>query len=38
MPVFVLAYLLIYLFAVELDWLPVQGYAAREGFWPWLSH
>jgi peptide/nickel transport system permease protein len=39
MPVFVLAYLLIYLFAVDLDWLPVQGYTPlREGFWPWLSH
>ncbi len=25
-PVFVLGYLLIYLFAIELDWLPVQGY------------
>jgi peptide/nickel transport system permease protein len=32
-PVFVLAYLLIYLFAIELDWLPVQGYTPlREGF------
>lgn len=38
-PVFVLAYLLIYLFAIELDWLPVQGYTPiREGVWPWLSH
>ncbi len=38
-PVFVLAYLLIYLFSIELDWLPVQGYAPlREGVWPWLSH
>ncbi len=38
-PVFVLAYLLIYLFAIELDWLPVQGYTPfSEGFWPWLSH
>jgi len=25
-PVFVIGYLLIYIFAVELDWLPVQGY------------
>jgi peptide/nickel transport system permease protein len=25
-PVFVIAYLLIYLFAIELNWLPVQGY------------
>jgi peptide/nickel transport system permease protein len=38
-PVFVLAYFLIYLFAIELDWLPVQGYTPlRDGFWPWLSH
>jgi peptide/nickel transport system permease protein len=36
-PVFVLAYVLIYVFAIELDWLPVQGYVPiREGFWPWL--
>jgi peptide/nickel transport system permease protein len=36
-PVFVLAYLLIYVFAIQLDWLPVQGYVPiREGFWPWL--
>ena len=39
MPVFVVGYLLIYLFAVELRWLPVQGYAAlTEGLWPWLRH
>jgi peptide/nickel transport system permease protein len=39
MPVFVLAYVLIYVFAIDLDWLPVQGYAPlREGFWRWLSH
>src|SRR6516225_10195929 len=39
MPVFVVGYLLIYLFAVELRWLPVQGYAAlTEGPWPWLRH
>jgi peptide/nickel transport system permease protein len=38
-PVFVLAYLLIYLFAIDLDWLPVQGYTPLgEGLWPWLSH
>jgi peptide/nickel transport system permease protein len=38
-PVFVLAYLLIYLFSIELDWLPVQGYTPlREGLWPWLRH
>jgi len=39
MPVFVLAYLLIYAFAIDLDWLPVQGYTPlREGVWPWLRH
>lgn len=38
-PVFVLAYLLIYLFAIELDWLPVQGYTPlSEGLWAWLRH
>jgi peptide/nickel transport system permease protein len=38
-PVFVLAYALIYVFAIELDWLPVQGYTPlREGLWPWLRH
>ncbi len=26
LPAFVLAYLLILVFSVELDWLPVQGY------------
>ncbi len=25
-PVFVVGYLLVYVFALELDWLPVQGY------------
>ena len=39
MPVFVLAYLLIYAFAIDLDWLPVQGYTPlREGVGPWLRH
>ena len=39
LPVFVLAYILILVFAIQLDWLPVQGYARfSEGFWPWLSH
>jgi len=38
-PVFVIAYALILGFAVELDWLPVQGYAnLRDGFWEWLRH
>ena len=38
-PVFVLAYILILTFSIELDWLPVQGYRPiAEGFWPWLRH
>ena len=36
-PVFVLGYLLIFFFALELDWLPVQGFRSiREGFWVFL--
>jgi peptide/nickel transport system permease protein len=38
-PVFVLAYVLIYIFAVRNDWLPVQGFVALDhGLWPFLSH
>ena len=38
-PVFVVGYLLIYLLAIRLQWLPVQGYVPlRRGFWPWFSH
>jgi peptide/nickel transport system permease protein len=38
-PVFVVGYFLIYLFAIRLQWLPVEGYVPlREGVWPWLSH
>ncbi len=38
-PVFVLGYLLIYVFAIRLALLPVQGYAPlAAGVWPWLSH
>ena len=38
-PVFVMGYLLAYVFALELDWLPVQGYTQlREGVWPWLEN
>lgn len=38
-PVFVLAYLLIGLFSIRLEWLPVQGYRPlSDGVWPWLSH
>jgi peptide/nickel transport system permease protein len=38
-PVFVIAYGLILLFSVQLDWLPVQGYASiSEGFVPFIRH
>jgi peptide/nickel transport system permease protein len=39
-PVFVVGYILIYVFAITLGWLPVQGYTPiAEGFvWPWLRH
>jgi peptide/nickel transport system permease protein len=34
-PVFVAGYVLIYVFSVQLGWLPVQGYRPiAEGFWP----
>ena len=37
-PVFVLGYLFIFVFAVELRWLPVQGYKPiGDGFWPFLQ-
>ncbi len=36
-PVFVIGYLVIYLFALKLDWFPVQGYnRIGEGFGNWL--
>ncbi len=36
-PVFVVGYILIYIFAVTLDWLPVQGYQRiRDGVGGWL--
>src|SRR5215213_6696762 len=38
MPVFVLAYVLIYFFAVQWQLLPVQGYQPiREGLWPFVE-
>jgi len=38
-PVFVLAYILILTFSVQLDWLPVQGYRSlSDGVWQWLRH
>jgi peptide/nickel transport system permease protein len=37
-PTFVVAYLLIYLFSIGLDWLPVQGYKPLSaGFWPFAQ-
>ena len=39
LPVFVLAYILILVFSIQLDWLPVQGYRPiREGVWEWVRH
>ena len=38
-PVFVIGYLLAYLFALQLDWLPVQGFTSiSQGLWPFLRH
>ena len=38
-PVFVLAYLLIWLVSLQLGWLPVQGYARlSQGFFVFLKH
>ena len=38
-PVFVVGYLLIYLFSIQLGWLPVQGYIPiAEGVVSWLRH
>src|SRR3990170_2736197 len=38
-PVFVLAYILIYFVSLKLGLLPVQGYQRiAEGFWPFLRH
>ena len=38
-PVFVVGYLLAYIFALELEWLPVQGYTPiAQGLAPWLSN
>ncbi len=38
-PVFVLAYLLVWLVSVKLGWLPVQGYTPlADGVGPWLRH
>ena len=38
-PVFVLAYLLIWLVSIKLNWLPVQGYKRiGDGIGPWFYH
>ena len=38
-PVFVLAYILILTFSVNLQWLPVQGYKPiADGVWEWFRH
>ncbi|CAN7526646.1 ABC transporter permease [Bosea sp. LjRoot237] len=38
-PVFVIGYLLAYIFALKLDWVPVQGYTPiAQGLWPWLKN
>jgi peptide/nickel transport system permease protein len=38
-PVFVIGYLLAYAFALQLDWLPVQGYRPiKNGIWPWFEN
>lgn len=38
-PVFVVGYLLAYVFALQFDWLPVQGYTPiSKGIWPWFEN
>ena len=38
-PVFVVGYVLIYVCAIRLHWLPVQGFSPlSDGVWPWASH
>jgi peptide/nickel transport system permease protein len=38
-PVFVLAYILIWIVSLKLGWFPVQGYKRlADGFWPFLHH
>jgi len=39
LPVFVVGYLLAYCFALQLKWLPVQGYTPLSaGPWPWFQN
>ncbi|MBS0644595.1 MAG: ABC transporter permease [Acetobacteraceae bacterium] len=38
-PVFVIGYLLAYIFALRLDWLPVQGFTPiDQGLWPFIRN
>ena len=38
-PTFWLGFILVYVFAITVGWLPVQGYIPiTAGFWPFLSH
>ncbi len=39
LPVFVVGYVLAYVFALQFEWLPVQGYSPlAQGLWPWLQN
>ena len=39
LPVFVVGYVLAYVFALQFEWLPVQGYTPfKTGLWPWLRN
>jgi peptide/nickel transport system permease protein len=39
LPVFVVGYVLAYVFALQFEWLPVQGYTPlKAGVWPWLQN
>jgi peptide/nickel transport system permease protein len=39
LPVFVVGYVLAYVFALQFEWLPVQGYTPlAAGLWPWLKN
>ena len=38
-PAFVVGYLLVYVFSMQLRWLPVQGYRPfADGLWDWFRH
>jgi peptide/nickel transport system permease protein len=39
LPVFVVGYVLAYIFALQFEWFPVQGYTPlSNGVWPWLQN